>query len=159
MAKVIQTSKSGSLQLSPNFYLAEFLVSNTATRLGLDNAPDPLAVQNLFKMAELMEKIRKLLGDRVVVVSSGFRSPAVNKAVGGSASSDHMRGEACDFVCNGFGTPLQVSHAIVKSSINFGQLIQEGSWVHISLPGGKHQRQVLTARFANGKASYTEGLV
>jgi zinc D-Ala-D-Ala carboxypeptidase len=162
MAKVIQKITSGSIQLSPHFYLSEFTDSDMAVRKGINNTPDPLAVQNLFRLAALMEQVRKLLGDRVVSISSGFRNPAVNQAVGGSKTSNHMRGEACDFSCRSFGTPLQVVQAIAKSSIKFGQVIQEGNWVHLSLPDGVNDGEVLTAHFTttNGKttATYTRGL-
>lgn len=156
--KIVRNNTSGTIQLSANFYLSEFIDSDTAVRLSIDNKPDPLVIKNLFRMAELMEQVRKLLGGRALFVSSGYRSPALNQAIGGAASSDHLRGEACDFVCRGFGTPLQVAQAIAKSDLKFGQLIQEGSWVHLSLPGGAHEQQVLTAHFAGGHASYSIGL-
>ena len=159
--KVIQTTNSGSIQLTPHFYLSEFTESDKAVRLGLDNTPDPLAVANLYKCAALMEKVRSLLGDRAIFVSSGYRSASVNAAIGGAEHSDHLRGEAVDFVCRSFGTPLQVASAIAKSSIEFGQLIQEGSWVHISLPNrGVSNGEVLTAKFIPGeKTQYMKGLM
>ena len=159
MAKIVQKNTSGAIQLSAHFYLSEFTDSQTADRKGIDNAPDPLAVQSLFRLAALMEQVRKLLGGKVIAVSSGFRSAALNKAVGGAGSSDHLRGEACDFTCRAFGTPLQVAAAIAASDIAFGQLIQEGgSWIHISLPNRPVNREVLTATFTDGKARYTKGL-
>lgn len=159
MAKIIQKITSGSLQLSPNFYLSEFLISDNAVRAGISNTPDPLSVQNLFRLAKMMEQVRALLGNRVIVVSSGFRSPAVNALAGSSSTSEHLHGDACDFVCNGFGTPRQVAAAIAKSGIKFGQLIQEfGGWVHISTPG-KFNQSVMTASIVNGKAVYSNGLV
>ena len=154
MPKIIQNVTSGDIQLSANFYLSEM----TGTRQPIANVPDPLAVQNLFKTAALMQQVRKLLGDKIISISSGFRSLELNKAVGGSPTSDHMRGEACDFVCRGFGTPLQVASAIAKSDIKFGQLIQEGGWVHISLPTREINGEVLTAIFVNKKATYRKGL-
>lgn len=154
MPKIIQTITSGDIQLSANFYLSEFV----ATRQPIENVPDPLAVQNLFKTAELMQKVRKLLGDKIISISSGYRCQKLNKAVGGSLTSDHMRGEACDFVCRAFGTPLQVASAIAKSDIKFGQLIQEGSWVHISLPTRENNGEILTATLGSGKTTYRKGL-
>lgn len=158
MSKVIQNVTSGALQLSPHFYLSEFLLSSMATRLGIDNTPDPLAVQNMFRMAALMEQVRKLLGDKIISVDSGFRSSALNKAVGGSPVSDHMRGEACDFLCPSFGTPLQIVQAIAVSDLKWGQLIQEGNWVHISLPDAVHSQEVMTAHFVDGEAHYSQGI-
>lgn len=157
--KVVRNSSNGGIQLSPHFWLSEFIESDTATRLGIDNSPDPLVQANLFRTAALMEEVRKLLGGKPVVVSSGYRSDALNRAVKGSRVSDHLRGEACDFTCPAFGTPLQIAAAIAASGIKFGQLIFEGSWVHISIPNrGIDNGQVLTARFEGGKATYNKGL-
>lgn len=164
MSKVI-VKLADNMKLSENFYLSEFVESESAERHGIENAPDPLALANLFKLAAMMQRVRALLGNKVITISSGYRSPALNKAVGGSATSDHMRGEAADFKCRAFGTPLDICRAIAKSDIEFGQLIWEGSWVHISLPnrGEGRNREILTARFVkqpNGKtkAVYTKGL-
>lgn len=159
MTKIIRNNTSGAVQLSPNFFLSEFTHSDTAVRLGIENSPDPLAVSNMFKMASLMEEVRKTLGNKSIFVSSCFRSEKINKAVGSGPGSDHLRGEACDFTCPAFGTPLQIAHAIVDAGIKFGQLICEGSWTHLSLPTEKHKQEVLTAHFAPGKkATYTRGL-
>lgn len=163
MSKVIR-KPAENLRLAPHFFLSEFVESESAERLGIDNTPDPLALANLFKLAAMMEEIRALLGGKVISVSSGYRAPALNVAVGGSLTSDHVRGEACDFKCRSFGTPLDVARAIAKSNIKFGQLIWEGSWVHISLPNrGERNGEVLTAKFvkqANGrtKAVYSKGI-
>lgn len=163
MSKVIRNNTSGAIQLSPHFHLSEFTESDTAEREGIDNAPDPMAVKNLFKVAALMEQVRSALGAKPILVSSGFRSVQLNARVGGARTSNHMTGEAVDFRCPGFGTPLQISQAIVKSGIKFGQLLMEGTWVHISLPDGNNDGEVLTAHFErqpNGtmKTVFTRGL-
>lgn len=157
--KVIQKSNSGSIQLSPNFYLSEMLYSETAIREGIENVPDPLAVKNLYAMALLLEEVRKLLGNKVISVSSGFRCLELNTRIGSSNTSDHVRGSAADFSCHAYGTPLQICAAIAKSNIKFGKLIFEGTWVHISLPDGEGDGQVLTAIFKKGeKTRYVPGL-
>jgi zinc D-Ala-D-Ala carboxypeptidase len=156
---VVRKTSNGGIQLSPHFWMSELTESAQAMRLGIDNTPDPLVQANLFKVAALMEEVRALLGGKPIIVNSGYRSEALNRAVKGSRVSDHLRGEACDFVCPGYGTPLQIAAAIAKSGIKFGQLIYEGSWVHISLPNrGRDNGQVLTARFVEGKAIYSQGL-
>lgn len=158
------TSSAHSVQLSPNFALAEFLDSDTAVRHGIENVPNhPSVMTNLFKLAAMLEEVRAACGNKPVVVSSGYRSPEVNRLVGGSQNSDHMRGEAADFRIPGFGTPLQVARAIVKAGIKFGQLIFEGNWVHISIPDGHRDNQILTARFVRQedgsmKTQYVEGM-
>lgn len=160
MTKIIQNIKSGDIQLSPNFYLSEFLVSAEATRRGISNTPNPLAIQALFKTAKLLEQIRSLLGDKIISISSGFRCVELNRAIGSGNTSQHLTGDAADFNCRAFGTPLQVAMAISKSSIKFGQLILEfNQWVHISNPRGHNDGEILTAHFAPGKkTTYTQGL-
>lgn len=156
----VTTVPAGPLKLSPNFYLAELTVSETAERRGIANQPDTLALANLFKVAALLEQVRKAVGDKIVLVSSGYRGPELNAAVGGSKDSDHMRGEAADFRVPSFGSPLQVCRAIADSGIKFGQLIWEGTWVHISIPDGSaRDGEILTAHFTPGKkTTYTKGL-
>jgi zinc D-Ala-D-Ala carboxypeptidase len=160
MVKVIQASAAQiRTRLSPNFLLLELTDSDKARACGINNAPDNLALSNLFKTAELLEKVRTALGGKAILVSSGYRSVALNDAVGGSSTSDHLRGEAADFRCPAFGTPLDVCHAIVASGIKFGQLIYEGTWVHISIPDGSaRDGEVLQMKVVNGKATYLRGL-
>jgi hypothetical protein len=158
MAKVTYT-KAGNLQLSPHFWLAELTVSEVALRRGIENIPDNLAMSNLFKLASLLEQVRAALGNKAVVVSSGYRGPALNSAIGGSKTSEHMTGCAADFHCPAFGSTKEICQAIIDSGIKFGQLIQEGGrWVHISLPDGTRDGEVLTAHFVNGRVKYTRGL-
>lgn len=158
MAKIIRNNTSGSVQLSPHFYLSEFIASDQAERFDINNSPNPVAVINLFRLAKLMEQVRSALGNKVISIGSGFRCVSLNDLVHGNEISDHLHGSACDFNCRGFGTPVQVSNAIVKSGIVFGQLIREGSWVHISLPGDRNM-ETLVAHFARGlRTTYTKEL-
>jgi hypothetical protein len=98
-----------------------------------------------------MEAVRKLLGDRPISVSSGYRSPALNRAVAGSRRSAHLTGHAVDFNCYGFGDPLEVCRAIAESDLAFDQLIEEGTWIHVSFHP-RLRRQVLTRRADGGYA-------
>ena len=119
--------------LSPHFTLDELTVSQTAARLGLDNDPPPEVLAALKRTALGLEAVRVRLGGAPILVSSGYRSPAVNAAVGGSPSSQHMRGEAVDFTSPRFGTPRQIVDALADSDVPYDQLILEfGRWVHIS---------------------------
>jgi zinc D-Ala-D-Ala carboxypeptidase len=154
-----------AIHLTPNFTLGELIESDNAERAGIDNTPNsPIVMANLHKLALLLEEVRKACGNNAVLVSSGYRSPKLNELVGGSATSDHMTGEAADFRIPRFGNPLQVARRIVELKIKFGQLIFEGTWIHISLPdGGPRDGQVLTAKFVrqpNGKmkVTYLKGL-
>ena len=140
------------MMLSDHFSLAEMTISQTAERLGIPNVPTPEIIARLKAVAAKMEQVRAIV-DQPIIVNSGYRSVAVNRAVGGVGTSAHSFGNACDFICPAFGSPGAVAKAIADSDIRFDQLIEEGSWVHISIDP-RMRGQVLTMR--NGK--YTVGL-
>lgn len=146
-------------QLTKNFSLAELTRSQTAIRKGLENKPDADALRNLVTLAGTMELVRAALGVPVHVLS-GYRSPAVNAAVGGSPTSAHRFGLACDFTAPSFGTPYQIVDKLQKAGIPFDQLIHEfGEWVHIGLAKDPktYRKQVLTAKRVDGKTRYLSG--
>ncbi len=124
-------------QLTEHFTLRELTASSTAQRLGLDNTPDTATVARLQALATLLERIRNHLGVPMIV-TSGYRAPAVNKAVGGVTTSDHQAGMAADFVAPSYGTPAQIARALAPlvSVLGIGQLIYEHiggkAWVHVS---------------------------
>jgi hypothetical protein len=121
------------IYLSPHFTLDELTFSQTAERLGLNNDPGPEVLAALKRTALGLEAVRVRLGGAPILVSSGYRAPAVNAAVGGSPSSQHMRGEAVDFTAPRFGVPRQIVDALADSDVPYDQLILEfGRWVHIS---------------------------
>ncbi len=138
------------------FTLEELTASDTAVRLHIDNTPPADVVNALRDTAAKMDQVRDLLKGPIQVLS-GYRSPKLNTAIGGSPHSAHMNGRAVDFVCRGFGTPLQICQKIVSAGVKFDQLIQEGTWVHISFDP-QMRNQVLTASFGNGKTTYRSGL-
>lgn len=144
------------MNLSPHFTLEELTHSELAVRRGIDNTPPSDVLPRLALLAQLLEQVRAALGCPMMI-SSGYRSPAVNRAVGGSAMSAHCTGLAADFIAPAFGAPQEVAHAILASAIEFDQLIHEGTWVHISFDARK-RGQVLTAHFNGGPATYTEGI-
>jgi len=122
------------VRLSPNFTLAELTVSETAARRGLDNSPPPEIIENLKRLADALQQVRSLLGNKAILVSSGYRSLAVNLAVGGSKNSDHTKGLAADFICPSYGSPDEIIKAIVASDIPYKQVIREfDRWVHFSI--------------------------
>ena len=121
------------MNLSPHFTLEEMTVSQTAARRGLDNTPSAAVIAKLRKTAQGLEGVRVVLGGAPIIISSGYRSPAVNSAVGGARKSQHLTGEAVDFTAPRFGSVVEVFNAIKSSGIKYDQLIQEfGSWVHLS---------------------------
>lgn len=147
-----------SKALSAHFTLDELVHSDTAIRRGIDQTPPPVVLNNLTRTASQMELVRTLLGGKPIRINSGYRSPALNKAVGGASSSAHLTGRAVDFVCPEFGTPKEVAQMLAGCPIlTFDQIIQEGTWVHISFdPAGR--REILTAHFAGGGVTYSKGL-
>jgi zinc D-Ala-D-Ala carboxypeptidase len=122
-------------QLSPHFTLAEFIASDTAAMRGIDNTPDSTVEAQLFDLAnDTMEGVRSICGGNPVMISSGFRCPQLNSAVGGASNSAHLYGAACDFTIPAFGSVLNVCRAIEPHLAELGidQLIYEnGSWIHI----------------------------
>ena len=146
------------MKISEHFTLEELSFSEAAARLGLDNTPDKIAIANLILMAAFMEEIRTLLGDRPIVVHSCYRSPQVDKEVGGVLTSAHCHGLACDFICPTFGTPGEMALAILRSDLQYDQLILEYGWVHVSLPheGELGRRESLTK--PSKEAPYESGI-
>lgn len=145
------------MYLTPHFTLDELTVSQTADRLGLGNTPDERALANLKRLALLLETVRLRLG-RPIIVTSGYRSREVNRAVGSGSTSQHITGCAADFICPGFGNPITICSALVDCrEVEYDQLIDEGGWVHISW-ALQPRRQVLTARFTPQGTRYVHGL-
>ena len=133
--------------MTPHFTLKEFTRSTTAATYNIDNSPSLSHQANLKRLAETMEKVRELLGSNPIIISSGYRSPALNKAVRGSAKSAHCKGLAVDFVCSKFGTPAEIFKALRNSDIEFDQLIEENvggkQWIHFGLSETSNRMQTL----------------
>ena len=147
------------MQLSEHFELAEFLVSETAARRGIANEPTPEIIENLRRLCQLvLEPLRVKLA-RPVVITSGYRSPALNRAIGGSPTSHHMQGRAADLIVPGI-TPLAVCQAASQLKLPCVQIIHEfGRWAHLSVAASTERTQLLTAKLTQGKTVYEPGLV
>jgi hypothetical protein len=146
-------------RLSPHFTLEELTTSQTAAREGIANTPDAAARRNLARLAATLEAVRALLGGVPILVSSGYRSPALNRRVKGVRNSRHMDGLAADFTAPAFGSVLQVARAIAASSIDYDQVIHEyGAWVHLGLApaDGVPRREALSIFRGTG---YLAGIV
>ncbi len=163
-AVVAAGAAAGAVALTAHFRLSEFLVSNTAREQGIDNTPSPDIVENIRVAAHGMEKVRSLLGDKAIDISSGYRCQALNTAIGGSKTSDHMEGFSVDFRCDGFGEPYEIADRLRNQAdfmAHVDQLIFEKSrWVHVSFAPGR-RGQVMTAheKPETGKTTYyLEGL-
>jgi hypothetical protein len=133
-------------QLTAHFALEELSVTQHRE---FDNTPPAEVVDILKDTATRMEAVRRILGDRVISVSSGYRCRALNRAVGGAATSAHLTGHAIDFNCYEFGDPVAVCRRLAASDIAFDQMIEEGTWCHISFDP-RLRRQVLMKRAGGG---------
>lgn len=144
------------MNLTPHFTLDELTESQIAVRRGIDNKPGIPIMRNLTRLSETLEQVRALVG-KPIRISSGYRCPDLNKWVGGSPTSAHTLGLAADFTCSSM-TPKDLAKLICASDIMFDQLIYEGAWVHIALSTGTPRREVLTAHFRRGRATYSKGI-
>ena len=133
--------------MTPHFTLQELTHSDKAIELDLDNTPNAEQLANLKRLAVQLELCRTLLNDNPLIISSGFRSIAVNRAVGGVDTSAHCGGYAADFTCPGFGDPKEVVKRLKPFLVEFDQLIFENKggkqWVHLGV-GPRKRRQIMT---------------
>ncbi|UOG28959.1 D-Ala-D-Ala carboxypeptidase family metallohydrolase [Leptospira noguchii] len=144
------------MNLSKNFTLSEL----TVTQTGIPNVPDERQIVNLKRLCEtILEPLREAIG-KPIEINSAFRSPAVNRKVKGSVTSQHMAGEAADFCVVGMST-LDVIKLIIKLKLPFHQLINEGTttgvtWVHVSVApqGIKPKKEILNAFGVPGRMKY-----
>ena len=136
------------MKLSKNFALSEITHSNTAKRLGIDNEPTETHLQNMQHLVDnLLQPLRGAVGP--VRISSGYRNPSLNRAIGGSRSSQHCKGQALDiqFWRNGKMCNKEVYDYVLLSRLDFDQMINEFdfAWIHISLKVEDNRKQVLEA--------------
>lgn len=140
------------MKLSAHFSLEEFTISSKALSMGVKNDPTPPHLENLKRLAERMETIRALF-NRPIEITSAYRNPQVNAAVGGVPTSAHAVGHAADFHVDGM-TDLEAAKAIRDSVLKFDQLIYEKSrCVHISFDP-RLRRQVLRQPGGPGSTVY-----
>jgi len=146
------------MKLTQHFTLEEFTRSSTATLKGINNIPNEQQLENIQKVAQQLEHVRYLLGSNPIIISSGFRSETLNKAIGGSATSSHLTGLAVDFTCPKFGSVKEVCLHLKNSGLKYDQIIYEQgrtNWCHIGF-GEKMRREVLSWKSGKG---YVLGIV
>ena len=153
------------MQLSKNFTMAEFIKSDTATKLGIDNTPEGEHLENAKALFEnVVQKVRDHFGP--TVINSGYRSPELNEAVRGSKTSQHCHGQAADIEVPGVAN-AEVAQWIVDNT-DFDQVILEfytpgipdSGWVHVTYKNPEDNRKsVLTAMKEDGKTVYKVGLI
>lgn len=143
------------MRFTPHFSLAEMEASQVALRRGIDNRATADARANLQRLCvDILQPLRDEVGP--IVVTSGYRCLALNRAIGGAERSQHMSGQAADIIVPGW-TPMDVAAEIRNMNLPFDQLIHEGTWTHVSWSPSP-RGNILTARFAGGAVSYTGGL-
>jgi len=151
------------MKLSKNLSLGEFTHSQTAKRRGIDNTPTAKHLEAAKALAEnVFQPIREHFGVPIFL-SSGYRSDALNKAIGGSKTSQHSKGEAIDIdMDHRRGPENEEVFFFIKDNVDFDQMIWEfgtdtrPDWVHVSYNSDGEQRgQILAAkRNSKGKTYY-----
>lgn len=139
------------------FSIQELTKSATAQRKGIDNTPSVTVSANLTALVEkVLDPLREAYG-KPIIVTSGYRCEKLNKAVGGAASSQHVKGQAADIrsVADTQEENKKIFDLAVKLDLPFDQLINEFGydWIHISY-GELHRRQKLRAVKIFGKTAY-----
>lgn len=147
------------MYLSDHFSLEEAVLSQTAQRNKIPNVPSDAIVSVMIRTAKSLERVRALLGVPLTV-SSWYRSPEVNHAVGGVQNSQHLTGEAVDFIAYGYGSPADICRQIIRypELVTFDQLILEHTWVHISFSANPtvQNRKMILSLLSSGH--YATGL-
>tara|TARA_B000000441_G_scaffold130494_1_gene113664 strand:- start:204 stop:665 length:462 start_codon:yes stop_codon:yes gene_type:complete len=148
------------MKLSENFSLSELTKSQTAVRKGINNEPGTAEIENLIHLAEaVLQPVREHFG-KPVMISSGYRSPALCEAIGSSSKSQHARGEAADFEIHGVDNKELATW--ISKNTEFDQLILEfynegdpnSGWVHCSAVTEAPRKQVLRASKVEGRTKY-----
>ena len=143
------------MRLTRSFSLEQLIYSETAERERIDNTPSPDIIKNLRRLAKGLEQVQALI-EFPLEISSGYRSSELNRRGGGAETSQHTMGQAADFTCAEFGTPVDIVKAIRDADIEFDQCILEyAKWVHISFSQSPRGR-VLT--IYDPKEGYLDGL-
>ena len=150
------------MKLSENFSLLELTKSQTATRKGIDNAPSPEHQENLKLLcAHILQPVRDHF-ERVVSVSSGYRSPELCTAIGSKNTSQHAKGQAADFEI--YGLSNQELAIWINENLEYDQLILEywkkedpsSGWIHCSFDDRVNRKQYLKAYKENGRTKYEQ---
>ena len=148
------------MKLSENFSLSELTKSQTAVRKGINNEPGTAEIENLIHLAEaVLQPVREHFG-KPVMISSGYRSPALCEAIGSSSKSQHARGEAADFEIHGVDNKELATW--ISNNTEFDQLILEfynegdpnSGWVHCSAVKEGSRKQLLKASKIEGRTKY-----
>ena len=150
------------MKLSKHFSLEELTKSDSAIRHGIDNTASQEVIANLQALVDnVLQPLRDKFG--AIAVTSGYRSPELNKKIGGSTTSHHCLGYAADFEVLGMDNRELALY--IRDNLKFTQLISEfyngapdSGWVHCAYNPKDLKGQVLTAKKVGGKTQYTNGI-
>lgn len=157
------------MKLSKNFQLSEFTSSQTAERNGISNDPGPAELANIQALVDnVLQPLRDAMED-VIIINSGYRSPEVNRMVGGVEDSQHMSGQAADIEILAIDNK-ELAQYIIDLGLPFDQLIlefydaQKGpntGWIHVSFDARGGRKQVLSSKYnpQTRKTDYYDGLL
>ena len=134
------------MQLTEHFTLSEFVRSETATNKNIENTPTTEVVENLRALCRNVLEPARVAFCAKIYITSGYRCAALNKAVGGNPTSQHLRGEAADLQVRGVEN-LQKLYNVIKSRGMFDQLLYESNgatkWIHVSYKQSGNRRQAI----------------
>jgi zinc D-Ala-D-Ala carboxypeptidase len=144
--------------LSKNFSLNEFTKSVSAIRNGVENSPSPEHIRNIQLLVKyVLQPLRQALG-LPIKITSGYRSDALNKLIGGSKRSQHCKGQAADiqFKIDGIMDNKIIWDKVIELGLPFDQMINEFeySWIHISYNEEHNRNSLLEAYKENGRTKY-----
>jgi len=151
------------MKLSQNFELWEFEKSMTAEAANIDNKIPEEYIPNIQALVDnVLQPLRESC-NRVVNISSGYRSPALNRLIGGAKDSQHLTGQAVDITVAGFSCYHIAT--FIKNHLPFDQLIWENynlsemsQWVHVSFVGEKNRFDIKKSKYSTGSRIYEAGL-
>ena len=152
VAALGHSSELDGSRLSPHFTLGELC----KTKTGIENVPNEAQVENLKRLCRWLEQLRRRWnnlygeGDDPIIINSGFRSPKVNKAVGGVSTSNHLTGCAADIRCIGMEQALRYACILLdiadESQEDFDELLIEQSakslWIHFAVRPFANRRRI-----------------
>lgn len=126
-----------------NFSISELIHSDKAVQYNINNMPDINSLDNMLNLIVFcLQPIRNAI-KKPMIITSGFRNKKVNELVDGKENSQHLKGQAVDFIIRGL-EPKYIVDFITRTGIEFDQLINEyDSWVHVSYVKGKNRRDIL----------------